>query len=198
MMLTVSMTVSHFYQNSKNIQRLEALNRLLKVLIIAINAQSHSVDAPPRWFGGGDHLCPSGRKLIDAPSSLFIVGMFNLIHMLSLIHCLNLSLSCSIISLASQFIIYHCSDRNLVCYRWFIVFIGRSSAGGSCEISVRDLFCFLSVFCDPGFQLSPCFTDRYLPFRIGCMEFCTPLQPFFASQLCPLGELKPVWGWFEV
>ena len=50
MMLTVSMTVSHLYQNSKNIQRLEALNRLLKVLIIAINAQSHSVDAlPPGW-----------------------------------------------------------------------------------------------------------------------------------------------------
>ena len=188
------MTVSHLYQNSKNIKRLEALNRLLKVLIIAINAQSHSVDAPSPlvWF------VSIWEKADNAPSSLFIVGMFNLIHMLSLIHCLNLSLSCSIISLASQFIIYHCSDRNLVCYRWFIVFIGRSSAGGSCEISVRDLFCFLSVFCDPGFQLSPCFTDRYLPFRIGCMEFCTPLQPFFASQLCPLGELKPVWGWLEV
>ena len=46
MMLTISMTVSHLYQNSKNIKRLEALNRLLKVLTIAINAQSHSVDAP--------------------------------------------------------------------------------------------------------------------------------------------------------
>ena len=55
MMLTVSMTVSHLYQ------------RLLKVLIIAINAQSHSVDAPsPLLFGGGDHLCPYGRKLIGS------------------------------------------------------------------------------------------------------------------------------------
>ena len=43
-----------------------------------------------------------------------------------------------------------------------MVLIGRSSAGGSCEISVRDIFCFLSVFCDPGSQLSPCFTDVYL------------------------------------
>ena len=43
-----------------------------------------------------------------------------------------------------------------------MVLIGRSSVGGSCEISVRDLFCFLSVFCDPGSQLSPCFTDIYL------------------------------------
>ena len=51
---------------------------------------------------------------------------------------------------------------DVVCYGWFMVLIGRSSAGGSCEISVRDLFCFLSVFCDPGSQLSPCFTDIYL------------------------------------
>ena len=33
-----------------------------------------------------------------------------------------------------------------------------------------------------------------VPFRIGCMEFCTPLQPFWASQLCPSGELKPDGG----
>ena len=45
----------------------EALNRLVKVLIIAINAQSHSVDTPPPWFGGGDHLCPHGRRLIGSP-----------------------------------------------------------------------------------------------------------------------------------
>ena len=37
MMLIVSVTVSHLYQNLKNIK---------SVLIIAINAQSHSVDAP--------------------------------------------------------------------------------------------------------------------------------------------------------
>ena len=46
MMLTVSMTVSHLHQNLKTFKVSEALNRLLKVLIIAINAQSHSVDAP--------------------------------------------------------------------------------------------------------------------------------------------------------
>ena len=43
-----------------------------------------------------------------------------------------------------------------------MVLIGGSAAGGSCEISVSDLFCFVSVFCDPGSQLSPCFTDVYL------------------------------------
>ena len=60
MMLTVSITVSHLYQNLENI--------MIKVLIIALNAQSHSVDAPcpPPWFGGGDHLCPYGRKLIGS------------------------------------------------------------------------------------------------------------------------------------
>ena len=37
------------------------------MLNIAINAQSHSVDAPySQWFGGGDHLCPYGRKLIGS------------------------------------------------------------------------------------------------------------------------------------
>ena len=34
------------------------------MLIIAINAQSHSVNAPSPRFGGGDHLRPYGRKLI--------------------------------------------------------------------------------------------------------------------------------------
>ena len=71
MMLIVSVTVSHLYQNLKTLKVSEALNRLLKVLIIAINAQSHSVDAPSPpppapWFGSGDHLCPYGRKLIGS------------------------------------------------------------------------------------------------------------------------------------
>ena len=56
-----------FIKTWKTLKVSEALNRLLKVLIIAINAQSHSVDAPsPPWFGGGDHLCPYGRKLIGS------------------------------------------------------------------------------------------------------------------------------------
>ena len=50
----------------KTLKVSEALNRLLKVLIIAINAQRHSVDAPfhPLLVWGGDHLCPYGRKRI--------------------------------------------------------------------------------------------------------------------------------------
>ena len=40
MMLTVSMTVSHLYQNLENIKSVKSLK------IIAINAQSHFVDAP--------------------------------------------------------------------------------------------------------------------------------------------------------
>ena len=59
------------YQKKTNWRVRGTLNRLLKVLIIAINAQSHSVDIPsppppPSWFGDGDHLCPYGRKLIGS------------------------------------------------------------------------------------------------------------------------------------
>ena len=46
MMLTVSMTVNHLYQNLETLKVSEALNRLLKVLI---NAQSHSVDYEQGW-----------------------------------------------------------------------------------------------------------------------------------------------------
>ena len=45
MVLTVSMTVSHLYQILETLKVSEALKRLLKVFIIAINAQSHSVDS---------------------------------------------------------------------------------------------------------------------------------------------------------
>ena len=69
-MLTVSMTVSHLYQNLKTLKVSEALNRLLKVLIIAINAQSHSVDAPSPPPGLGVEITcvhtPYGRKLIGS------------------------------------------------------------------------------------------------------------------------------------
>ena len=71
MMLTVSMTVSHLYQNSKNIKRLEALNRLLKVLIIAINAQSHSGDAPSPLVLGWRSLVSIWEKADRYPSRLF-------------------------------------------------------------------------------------------------------------------------------
>ena len=66
MMLTVSMTVSHLNQNLKIVKGVR--NRLLKVLI-AINAQSHSIGVtppPPGWGVQRDHLCPYGRKLIGS------------------------------------------------------------------------------------------------------------------------------------
>ena len=47
MMLTVSMMSAIFIETWKTLEVSEALNRLLKVLIIAINTQSHSVYAPP-------------------------------------------------------------------------------------------------------------------------------------------------------
>ena len=47
MMLTVSMMSAIFIKTWKTLEVSEALNRLLKVLIIATNAQSHSVYAPP-------------------------------------------------------------------------------------------------------------------------------------------------------
>ena len=82
--------------------------------------------------------------------------------MLSWIHLLNLSLSCSTISLASQFI-YNCSYRRGLL--WLIY-------GAHWQKALRvDLVKFLSeifsasfqsVFCDPGSQLSPCFTEVYL------------------------------------
>ena len=76
------------------------------MLIIAINAPSHSVDAPsPGW--GVEITCVHMGESWQAPSSLFIVGVFDLTHnMLSLIDLISLSLSCSTISLASQFIIW--------------------------------------------------------------------------------------------
>ena len=52
----------------------EALNRLLKVLIIAINAQSHSVDAPfpppPPWFGAGKLRTSTESDLISCLEEL--------------------------------------------------------------------------------------------------------------------------------
>ena len=51
MMLTVSMMSAIFIKTWKTLEVSEALNRLLKVLIIATNAQSHSVYAPPPGLG---------------------------------------------------------------------------------------------------------------------------------------------------
>ena len=59
-----------------------------------------------------------------------------------------------------------------------------------------DLVKFLSEIFSASFLCSVILIPICLPisppFHIGCMEFCTPLQPFFPDQLCPSGELKPV------
>ena len=97
--MTVSMTVSHLYQNLKIVKGV----RILKYASEGVDYCDKRAKSlcrrhlPPLSWLGGD---------TEAPSSLFKVGVFDLIHMLSLIHLLNLSLSCSTISLASQFIIW--------------------------------------------------------------------------------------------
>ena len=100
--------------------------------------------------------------------------------MLSLIHRLHLSLSCSTISLASQFIIW------LLWQTWSV------KADLWCSL-VEALICgwILWNFCQRSFLLRLCVLwswfpavslfHRCIPFRIGCMEFCTPLQPFFKN-----------------
>ena len=180
MMLTVSMTVSHLYQNLKIVKGFRTL-KLLKVLIIAINAQSHSVDAtssapPPPWLGDGDHLCPYGRKL---------TGPLVPVHSRSVWSNIYAFLDPSLKLVAFPLNYFTCFPiynmivlTDVVCYGWFMVLIGRSSAGGSCETPLRDLFCFLSVFCDPGSQLSPCFTNVYVFTLIAWNFVMTPFQPF--------------------
>ena len=64
--LTVSMTVSHLYQNLENIKGVRSLKQASESVDYCDKRASHSVDAPPPWFGGGDHLCPYGRKLIGS------------------------------------------------------------------------------------------------------------------------------------
>ena len=138
------------------------------MLIIVINPQSHSVDTPSPWFGGGDHLCPYGRKLIG---SLVPVHSRSVRSNTYAFLDPSLKLVAFLLNYFTCFPIHNMIVlTDVVCYGWFMVFIGRSSAGGSCEISVRDLFCFLSVFCDPGSQLSPCFTDIYL-FALAAWNF---------------------------
>ena len=175
-MLTVSMTVSHLYQNLKIVKG---------VAIIAINAQSHSIGVTPSppWLGDEDHLCPYGRKLIGSlipvhsrssvwsdtyafldPSLKLIAFLLNYLNFFPMHYVIVLT--------------------DVVCYGWFMVLIGRSSAGGSCEIRVGDLFCFLSVFCNPGTQLSTCFTDVYLfTFRVACSFVHHSSLFFFLSTL---------------
>ena len=164
------------------------------MLIIAINAQSHSVDAPyPPWFGGGDHLCPYGRKLI---------GSLVPVHSRSVRSNTYAFLDPSLKFVAFLLTYFTCFPihnmivlTDVVFYGWFMVLIGRSPAGGSCEILVRDLFCFLFVFCDPGSQLSPCFTDVYFFTLVAWnfihhSSFCLLTLSFRWAKTC----LRVVWG----
>ena len=159
------MTVSHLYQNLRIAKGVRSLNRLLKVLIIAINAQSHSVDAtcpPPPCWGARDHLCPYGRKLIGSlvPVHSRIVRSNTYASLHS-----SLKLVAFLLNYFTCFPIHAMIVlTDVVCYDWFMVLIGRSSVGGSCEISIWDLFCFLFVFSDPGSQLSSPFIRRWMNF----------------------------------
>ena len=102
---------------------------------------------PPPWFGVGDHLCPYVRKLIG-----FLVPVHSRSVWSNTYAFLDPSLKL-VAFLLNYFTCFPIHNMivltDVVCYGWFMVLIGRSSAGGSCEIFVRDLFCFLSVFCDP-------------------------------------------------
>ena len=151
MMLTVSMTVSHLYQTWKTLKVSEALKRLLKVLIIAVNAQSHSGDAPSPLVWGWRSLMSIWEKADRLPRPCsYIVGVFDLIYILSLIHRLNLSLSCSTISLACQFIIW------LFWQTWSVM------ADLWCSL-VEDLVKFLSEIFSASFLCSVILVPSCLP-----------------------------------
>ena len=123
---------------------------------------------PPPWFGGGDHLCSYGRKLIGS-----VVPVRGRSVRSNTYAFLDPSLK-PVAFLYNYFTCFPIHNMivmtDVVCFGWFMVLIGRSFAGGSCEIFVRDLFCFLSLFCDPVSQLSPCFTDIYL-FALAAWNF---------------------------
>ena len=67
MMLTVSMTVSHLYENLKIVKGVRSLKQASEGVNCDKRAKSlygrHPL--PPGW-GVGDHLCPYGRKLIGS------------------------------------------------------------------------------------------------------------------------------------
>ena len=121
-----------FIKTWKSSKVSEALNRLLKVLIIAINAQSHSVDAHPSpGWGGGDHLGPYGRKLI---------GSFVPVHSRSVRSNTYafLDLSLKIVAFLPNYFtcfpIYNMIVLTVVlCYGWFMVLISRSY-----RVTLRD------------------------------------------------------------
>ena len=67
MMLTVSMTVCHLYQNLKNIKSVRSLKQASE----GVNYCDKRAKSLCRWplppgLGGGDHLCSYRRKLIGS------------------------------------------------------------------------------------------------------------------------------------
>ena len=176
MMLAVSMTVSHLYQNLKIVKGVKSLKY----------ASQGGRHPPPPRFGGGDHLCPYGRNLIGSLVPVHIrSARSNTYGFLDP----SLELVAFLFSYFNLFPIHHMILTNVACYGWFMVFLGSSSTGGSCKISVRDLFCFLSVFCDPGAQLSSCFTDVYL-FTLVEWNFVPHSSLFFCLLTLSLGWTK--------
>ena len=106
------------------------------MLIVAINAQCYSVDALPPpplpCFGGGEHLCPYGRKLI---------GSFVPVHSRSVRSNIYAFLDPSLKVVAFLLNYLTCFPihnmivlTDVVRYGWFMVPIGRNYAGVSCEI----------------------------------------------------------------
>ena len=188
MMLTVSMTVSHLYQNLENMKSVRSFKQASEgVNYCDKRAKSPCRRPLPTWFGGGDHLCPYGRKMIG---SLVPVHSRSVRSDTYAFLDSSLKLVAFLLNYFTCFPIHNMNFlTDVVCYGWFMVLIGRRSVGGSyetfCQRSFLLPFCVLwSWF--PAVSLF----HRYMPFRIGCMEFCTPLQPFFWFSTLSFGWTK--------
>ena len=121
-----------FIKTWKPLEGSEALNRLLKVLIVAINEQCYSVDPPPPWFRGGDHLCPYGRKLIG---SLVPVHSRSVLSNIYAFLDPSLKLVAFLLNCFTCFPIHNMIVlTDVVRYGWFMVPFGSNYAGVSCEI----------------------------------------------------------------
>ena len=117
--------------------------------------------------------------------------------MLSLIHRFNLSPSCSTISISCfQFIIW------LFWQTWSVMADLWCSLVEALRVDLvkflsEIFFCFLSVFCDPGSQLSPCYTGIYL-FALAAWNLVHYSSLFFVVSTLSFGWtktcLRVVWG----
>ena len=185
MMLTVWWLSAIFVKTWKSSKVSEALDRLLKVLIIAINAPV-TLWTPPALVRGWRSLVSIWEKADRLPRPCsYIVGVFDLINMLSLIHLLNLLLSCSTISLASQFIIW------LFWQTWSVMADLWCSLVEALRVDLLDL---CSVILVPGcLPISPMYTFSHWLHGI---LYTTPA--FFSLSTLSFGWtktcLRVVWG----